>query len=153
MGTGAETLIHRRVAEAAAGKNPLVIGRLRSGWAVVGDPQVVHGYSLLLPDPVVADLNALGGAERSRFLLDMVGLGDALLAVTNARRINYEILGNLEPALHAHCFPRYDTEPAELRCTPVWRYDWARAPAFEPGAAAPFVAAVVAALQARDLLV
>lgn len=152
MGATAETLIHRRVAEAAAGTNPMVIGRLRSGWAVVGDPQVVHGYSLLLPDPVVADLNALGGAERSRFLLDMVGLGDALLAVTNARRINYEILGNLEPALHAHCFPRFDTEPVERRHAPVWLYDWSRAPKFDRDAAAPFIAAVAAALRERDLL-
>jgi len=49
-----------------------------------------------------------------------------LLHVTRARRINYEILGNLEPALHAHLFPRYGSAPAERRNGPVWLYDWAQ---------------------------
>jgi hypothetical protein len=53
-----DTLIHRRVAAAREGTNAAVITRMGSGWAVVGDRQVVHGYCLLLPDPVVADLNA-----------------------------------------------------------------------------------------------
>jgi diadenosine tetraphosphate (Ap4A) HIT family hydrolase len=47
-------------------------------------------------------------------------IGDALLEVTAAYRINYEILGNTEPALHAHIFPRYLSEPAEPRGVPVW---------------------------------
>ena len=29
-----------------------------SGWAVLGDTQILPGYSLLLPDLVVPDLNA-----------------------------------------------------------------------------------------------
>jgi diadenosine tetraphosphate (Ap4A) HIT family hydrolase len=147
------TLIDRRVDEARAGTNPAVIARMQSGWAVVGDHQVVFGYSLLLPDPVVSDLNALSVADRSRFLLDMAVLGDALLEVTRARRINYEILGNSEPALHAHLFPRYDTEPAELRNGPVWLYDWSKAPRFERDAFEPFINEVTRALAARGAAV
>jgi diadenosine tetraphosphate (Ap4A) HIT family hydrolase len=52
--------------------------------------------------------------------------GDALLEVTDAYRINYEILGNTEPVLHAHIIPRYMSEPEELRKIPVWSYDKAR---------------------------
>lgn len=148
----ADTVIHRRVAAARAGENPAVVARLRSGWAVLGDVQVVHGYCLLLPDPVVPDLNALAGAARAQFLADMAGLGDALLAVTLARRINYEILGNLEPALHAHLFPRYDSEPAARRQAPVWQYDWAQAQPFTPAAQAAFAAELRQALAARALL-
>lgn len=144
-----DTLIHQRVAAARAGTNPAVVARMPSGWAVVGDRQVVYGYCLLLPDPVVADLNALRGAERSRFLFDMAALGDVLLAVTGATRINYEILGNLEPALHAHLFPRYDSEPEEFRSGPVWRYDWAKAPAFDRGALATFIDTVSRRLEGR----
>lgn len=51
-------------------------------------------------------------------------IGDALLDVTKAHRINYEILGNSEPELHAHIFPRYEDEPEEKRRMPVWFYDW-----------------------------
>lgn len=124
------TLIHKRVEEARAGENPKVIARMRSGWAVMGDVQFVKGYSLLLPDPVVPDLNALQGQQRQQYLSDLVSLGDVLLKVTGALRINYEILGNLEPALHAHLFPRYPHEPENLRLKPVWFYDWQQAPVF-----------------------
>ena len=121
------TLIHRRVAAAQAGTNPTVICRLVSGWAVLGDVQFFRGYSLLLADPVVADLNELGRAQQTQFLQDMALLGEALLEVTTADRINYEILGNAEPALHAHLFPRYATEPETLRRGPIWGYDtWTR---------------------------
>ena len=147
-----ETLIHRGVAAARAGTNPTVIARLRSGWAVAGLTQVIDGYCLLLPDPVVPDLNALTGAARTQFLLDMVGLGDVLLELTGALRINYEILGNLEPALHAHLFPRYATEPEALRTGPIWHYDWKNAPPFDATKQAPFMARVRAALAARGLI-
>lgn len=61
---------------------------------------------------------------------DIAILGDAILEVTEASRINYEILGNIEVALHAHVFPRYATEPENLRQKPVWFYDWGNAPEF-----------------------
>ena len=147
-----ETLIHRGVAQARAGTNPTVIARLRSGWAVAGLTQVVDGYCLLLPDPVVPDLNALTGSARTQFLLDMVGLGDVLLELTGALRINYEILGNLEPALHAHLFPRYASEPDGLRQGPIWHYDWKAAPPFDAAQQAPFMAKVKAVLSARGLV-
>jgi len=57
----------------------------------------------------------------------MVRLGDAMLKVTGASRINYEILGNSEPELHAHLFPRYAAGPDERRTKPVWFYDWQNA--------------------------
>lgn len=114
------TLIHQRVRDAREGKNRAVICRMPSGWAVLGDLQFIPGYSLLLPDPVVADLNALRAGQRDQYLSDMVLIGDALLEVTDAYRINYEILGNTEPALHAHIFPRYMSEPERPRGYPVW---------------------------------
>lgn len=116
------TLIHQRVQEANQGKNPKVIARMKSGWAVLGDSQFLKGYCLLLPDPVVAHLNDFVGDARCQFLDDMADLGDAVLAVTGALRINYEMLGNLEPALHAHVFPRYANEPEDLRTKAVWLY-------------------------------
>lgn len=118
-----ETLIHQRVAAAQAGTNPTVICRVASGWIVLGDVQFLRGYCLLLPDPVVPDLNCLDRSQRQQFLDDMTILGDALLDVTDAYRINYAILGNTDPALHAHVFPRYLTEPDEFRQMPVWNYD------------------------------
>ncbi|MFC1705846.1 HIT family protein [Planctomycetota bacterium] len=117
------TLIHQRVSEARSGRNPKVICRVRSGWVVLGDVQFLRGYSLLLSDPVVGDLHELSQDYRLQFLRDMALLGEAVQVVTGAARINYEILGNSEPALHAHLFPRYDDEPEELRRRPAWFYD------------------------------
>jgi diadenosine tetraphosphate (Ap4A) HIT family hydrolase len=120
-------LVAERVAQARAGKNPKVICRMPSGWAVIGDVQVLRGYCLLLADPVVSSINDLSSAARAQFLLDMVRIGDALLQLTDAYRINYEILGNSEPELHAHIIPRYRAEADDLRVQPAWVYDWPNA--------------------------
>jgi diadenosine tetraphosphate (Ap4A) HIT family hydrolase len=116
------TLIHDWVDAARAGTNPRVAGRLDSGWVVAGERQNLPGYCLLLPDPVVDDLNDLGADGRRRFLLDMTKVGDAVMRAFQPLRLNYEILGNTEPALHAHIFPRYAWEPKLLRTKPVWFY-------------------------------
>ena len=140
------TAIHRRVNDARAGRDPTVLGRTASGWAVFGHQQFVEGYLLLLPDPVVPDLNALAPADRTQFLLDMSRLGDALMRTRSPLRVNYAIFGNLEPALHAHVIPRYRDEPREMQTLHPWSYDWSKAPAFDPVAAAPLVTALRAEL-------
>lgn len=117
------TLIHQMVDLARRGENPAVIRQMPSGWAVLGDTQFFAGYSLLLPDPVVDNLTDLGDAERASFLSDMALIGEALHACTDTYRVNYEILGNSEAALHAHVFPRYRHEPDRFRRGPVWWYD------------------------------
>ncbi|MBN1429640.1 MAG: hypothetical protein JXB07_14820 [Anaerolineae bacterium] len=117
------TLIHQRVEAARSGNNPTVICRMPSGWAVLCDVQFLRGYSILLPDPVPTDLNALDRQKRGEYLLDMTVLGDAIMEVTGAYRINYEILGNLDPALHAHVIPRYLSEPDDMRKGPAFLYD------------------------------
>lgn len=126
--------IHEQVAAARQGRNPRVIARTYSGWAVFGERQFLRGYALLLPDPVVPSLNSFGAKERTDFLLDMSRLGDALLKVTKAVRINYAIFGNLDPALHAHVIPRYADELDTLRGEHPWAYDWEATPRFDRAA-------------------
>ena len=103
---------------------------MRSGWVVMGERQVFSGYCLLLPDPVVPHLNALGLVDRGQFLSDMALVGDALIAVTAAVRINYAIYGNLDPALHAHVFPRRADEPPATRTAQPFALDWNLAPQY-----------------------
>ena len=59
-GVEPETEIHKMVAAARDGREPRVIARLYSGWALFGERQFLRGYTLLLPVPVVPTLNALG---------------------------------------------------------------------------------------------
>ena len=124
------TEIHRLVALCRAGQFPSLICRVPSGWLIMAERQVLPGYCLLLPDPVVPHLNALPAPARRQFLEDMGAAGDALLALTGALRINYAMFGNVEPALHAHLFPRRADEPAATRTLHPWALDWAAAPPY-----------------------
>ena len=114
--------IPERITKARAGKNPAVICRVPSGWAVLCDVQFLRGYTILLADPVAASLNDLDRTQREQYLGDMALIGDALLEVTGAYRINYGILGNNDPYLHAHIIPRSLTEPEEFRTGLPWSY-------------------------------
>jgi diadenosine tetraphosphate (Ap4A) HIT family hydrolase len=136
------TAIHRRVAACRAGADPTCIARLPTGWAVMGDPQVLPGYCLLLPDPVVPHLNVLAPAAQAAFLADVARLGQAVLEATGALRVNYALFGNLEPALHAHVVPRYADEPEALRTAHPWGYDWSAAPRFDAAADGALVEAI-----------
>jgi diadenosine tetraphosphate (Ap4A) HIT family hydrolase len=112
----------------------------------MGDPQVLPGYCLLLPDPVVPHLNAMPTVAQVAFLTDMARLGQAVHELTGSVRINYAMFGNLEPALHAHVFPRFEHEPAEFRHVHPWAYDWAQARRFDAAADGPLQAALRARL-------
>jgi|SRR5712691_1375343 len=49
----------------------------------------------------------LAPVERADFFSDLVRAGEALERVYAADKINYQILGNLVPHLHAHIQPRF----------------------------------------------
>lgn len=121
-----------RVEAARRGENPAVVRKMPSGWAVMCDWQKLPGYLILLADPAVGSLNNLTGPERQQFLTDMGLMGDALLEVTDAIRINYQILGNLDPVLHAHVCPRYAWEDVKLIKGPTAHYDKSTGPFFDP---------------------
>lgn len=123
-----------RVGAARAGRHPLAVGRMQTGWAVLGDTQHLPGYCVLLFDGRADQLTELPRRVRAAFLLDLALLGEAVQQVCAAHdaefsRINYEVLGNSWPHLHGHVHARYRWEPAEFRAGPVWRY-----PAAERGA-------------------
>ncbi len=111
-----------RIGSAERGENPTVMVRMKSGFAVIGDNQFLPGYCLLLGYPKVSSLNELNYVERSQFLLDMTIVGDAILEVCNALRINYSLLMNLDKYLHAHIEARYEWEPEEYKSRPTYSY-------------------------------
>jgi diadenosine tetraphosphate (Ap4A) HIT family hydrolase len=117
-----------RIGSALRGENPAVLRRLDTGFAVIGDVQFLRGYSVLLvDDPKMERLSDLPKAKRLAFLSDMDQLGEAVERVSRRmdaafRRVNLEILGNTDGFLHAHVWPRFEWEPAELVRMPVWLY-------------------------------
>jgi diadenosine tetraphosphate (Ap4A) HIT family hydrolase len=128
---------------------PAAVTRVRAGWVVMGERQVLTGYCLLLPDPVVPHLNALPSEFRAQFLSDMAMIGDALLATTEALRVNYAIYGNIDPALHAHIFPRHTTEPEATRTAQPWALDWNAAPAYSEAQHGALKRRIAADIQGR----
>src|ERR1700689_5476493 len=126
----APTSIHALVDRCRDAQLPAAITKLPSGWVILGERQVLPGFCLLLPDPVVPHLNALDADARAQFMFDMALIGDVLLVVTAAARINYAIYGNVDPALHAHIFPRDSAEPKNTRTAQPWARDWNAAPLY-----------------------
>ncbi len=111
-----------RIGSALKGQNPMVLTQMRSGFAVIGDTQFLPGYSLLLPNDHIGSLEELDFQKRGHYLLDASLLGEAVLTVCQARRVNYSIYGNTDAFLHTHIFPRYNSEPVERISRPVWDY-------------------------------
>jgi diadenosine tetraphosphate (Ap4A) HIT family hydrolase len=113
-----------RVGSALRGENPLVMARMESGFALIGDTQFLPGYSVLLTDdPRVNHLTDLDWERRKRFLFDLALLGEAIEHVCGPhglRRMNYEVLGNAVPVLHGHVCPRYEWEPPDILMGPAW---------------------------------
>jgi diadenosine tetraphosphate (Ap4A) HIT family hydrolase len=115
-----------RIGSALRGENPLVMARMRGGFAVIGDTQFLPGYSLLLTDDPSADhLTDLDWHRRRDFLFDLSLLGEAVGQACLPHglcRMNYEVLGNSVHVLHGHVHARYEWEPADKITGPVWRY-------------------------------
>ncbi|WP_245633161.1 HIT family protein [Luteipulveratus mongoliensis] len=117
-----------RIGAAHRGDNPTVIGRLPEAFAVMGDVQWLPGYCVLLTDDsAVGRLTDLPRARRLSYLESVERLSTAVEEACAAsdpgfRRVNIEILGNTDPYLHTHIFPRYEWEPADLIGGPVWWY-------------------------------
>ena len=114
--------IPERIKALRAGTNPAMICQVPSGWVVLCDMQYLRGYCILLADPAVASLNDLSGTQQAEYLCDMALVGDALLEVTGAHRINYAIMGNSDPYLHAHIVPRFASEPEQYLHDQPWSY-------------------------------
>ena len=129
--TSLDGAISRRLARLRAGDDPEFLLDLPSGAAILGkhQPAALRGCCMLLPDPVVPSPNDLGHGERAAFFSDLVLLGDAVLAVTGAERINYLVLCNQVPELHGHVIPRFAHEdPTKRLMGPFEAYDFGAAP-------------------------
>ena len=123
--------ISDRLERIRAGRDPELLARMPSGYAILGkyQPGPIRGCCMLLPDEVVASPNDLGPAARARFFSDLVLLGDAILQATGAERINYLVLCNQVPELHGHCVPRFSSEEPALRLQgPFEAYDFGASP-------------------------
>ncbi|CIX76992.1 TPA: HIT family protein [Streptococcus pneumoniae] len=104
-------------------KNQYFVYEFDTSFVEMSYSQFFEGYCILFSKEPYPSLSDMPMEFRKEFLMEMSILGDAMLEVLNAYRINYDILGNSTPVLHAHLFPRYMWEEEERRKTVVHRYD------------------------------
>jgi diadenosine tetraphosphate (Ap4A) HIT family hydrolase len=107
-----------------------IIDRIRAGtfadwvaemprsWLILGDAQFYRGYCLLLAKHHVTELHAMPRGEAHEVLDEVLAVGRTLAEVLKPLKLNYECLGNQEPHVHWHIFPRYLDDP--MRLGPVW---------------------------------
>ncbi len=104
-------LICTRIKEIAENKNPYFVKEMETGYVVIGDFQFFKGYALLLCKHHVGELHELDRNIRLKFLEEMSLLAEAVWNCNKPKLLNYELLGNAEPHLHWHIFPRYEDDP------------------------------------------
>lgn len=94
------------------------IAELEHHYVILGDAQFYRGYCALLFKRHAIELHSLA-PDLARAAFDEVLLvAGAIASVVRPLRLNYENLGNQEPHLHWHIFPRFADDA--LRLAPVW---------------------------------
>lgn len=105
-------LVCQRIAAIQARENPYFVAEVDSGYIVLGDYQFFRGYTLLLSKHHVTELHELNWPDRQQYLREMSLVAEAVFQAFRPRKLNYELLGNSDPHLHWHIFPRYPDDPS-----------------------------------------
>lgn len=97
---------------------PDFIAELDSCCVILGDAQYYRGYCVLLAKRHATELFLMPDNEAHTLADEMRLVAEAIAAVVKPWKMNYECLGNAEPHVHWHLFPRSETD--ELRRGPIW---------------------------------
>jgi len=106
------------IALIAKGENPDFIAELPHSHVILGYDQFYRGYCIVLAKAHAREPFLLPREESIALYEEVLGIAAAIDAVTHPLKMNYECLGNLEPHVHWHLFPRYADD--ELKHGPVW---------------------------------
>ena len=87
--------------------------------AYLHDDQFFPGWTVLLFKRHATELFHLAPTERIQLMEEVSRLAKVLAETFQARKMNYELLGNQLPHIHWHLIPRLDHDPAPFE--PVWR--------------------------------
>lgn len=114
-------LVCDRIAQIKRNENRHFVAELDTGYVVLGDFQFFRGYTLFLSKTHATELHELPTAIRERHLIEMSQVAEAVFLCFQPKKLNYECLGNAEPHLHWHLFPRYGDDPSPDTCS--WKVD------------------------------
>ena len=94
------------------------VAELPRSWLILGDAQFYRGYCVLFAKRHVTEMHLMPRGEARALFDEMIAVGKTLERVVKPLKLNYECLGNLEPHVHWHVFPRFESDP--MRAAPVW---------------------------------
>ena len=103
-----------------AGKFRDFIAELDHSYVILGDAQFYRGYCVLLAKHHAREMFMLPRGDALALAGELFSVAEAINTVVNPLKLNYECLGNSEPHVHWHVFPRYQSEDEKLRRGPVW---------------------------------
>ena len=106
--------ICQRVSLWRSGRSPHFIHEFENSILVVGDHQFHKGYCLLLLKEHVRELHELGPTVFLALSDELLKSGQAIVKTYKPWKMNYSCYGNVDPHVHWHLFPRYDSEPDHL---------------------------------------
>ena len=95
------------------------IADLQSSTVYLHDDQFFSGWTVVVFRRHATELFQLAPTERVQLIEEVTRVAEVLSAVYQAKKINYELLGNQLPHIHWHLIPRLVDDPAPLE--PVWR--------------------------------
>ena len=87
--------------------------------AYLHDDQFFPGWTVVIFQRHATELFHLAPTERFQLMEEVNHIAKILAEVFQAKKINYELLGNQLPHIHWHIIPRLANDPAPLE--PVWR--------------------------------
>jgi diadenosine tetraphosphate (Ap4A) HIT family hydrolase len=101
-----------------AGASSDLIAELPHSWMVLGDAQLYRGYCVMLAKHHATELFLIPPGEARALFDELLAASAAIATVVKPFKMNYECLGNAEPHVHWHLFPRYADD--SMRVQPIW---------------------------------
>jgi diadenosine tetraphosphate (Ap4A) HIT family hydrolase len=96
------------------------VADLQVSTAIVGKNQLCRGTAILVYNKAHAvELVELDPHDQVAYMEDLTRLAGALYEAYHPDKLNYALLGNVEPHLHWHVIPRREADPIDIR-RPVW---------------------------------
>ena len=86
--------------------------------AYVFEDQFFAGWTVLVLKEHVSELFELSTNARNMLMEEVSHMAQILSQMFDAKKMNYEMLGNQVPHIHWHLIPRLTTDPDPLK--PVW---------------------------------
>jgi diadenosine tetraphosphate (Ap4A) HIT family hydrolase len=94
------------------------VAELPHSFVILGDAQFYRGYCVVLAKRHADEIHLMPPDEARALFDETIAVGRGIALTMCPLKLNYECLGNLEPHVHWHVFPRFEADA--MRAAPVW---------------------------------